>query len=280
MYMTSEEVNRLIREDTPYFDLTSELLDIKNQMAEITYLTRDDGVVCGTETVAMMFKQLGIDLVEIKSSGTAVSSKDVLLKGRGKSEAIHTVWKIGQNVIDYTSGVATLTHKMVQICNQASPKIALLTTRKSIPGTKHLAIAGILAGGAIPHRLGLSETILIFKQHRDAFKDDEALAQKLAEIKHLACEKKIVIEADNLEEGLRFAKLGADAIQFDKLSPADLSNAVNTMRTEFPNIKLLGAGGINLSNIADYCKTGVEGLVTTSPYYAKALDVKVDIRYD
>lgn len=35
------------------------------------------------------------------------------------------------------------------------------TTRKSFPGTKKVAIKGIAAGGAIPHRLGLLEAILV-----------------------------------------------------------------------------------------------------------------------
>ena len=277
MFMTTDEIERLIREDVPYIDLTCELLGIRMHMAEIRYATRENGIVAGTEIVAKMFDRLGIELIEMKHSGEQIKAGDVVLIGKGSSEAIHTVWKIGQNIIDYCSGVASTTRKMVDVCNQASPKIALLTTRKSIPGTKHLAIQGIIAGGAMRHRLGLSETILIFQQHRAFFVNDEALMQKIAEIKHLTCEKKIVIEAESLEEALRFAQMGIDAIQFDKLTPEALKEAVGVMKMAHPHISLLGAGGINPSNIQAYCETGVDGLVTTSPYYAKALDIKVMI---
>ncbi len=277
MFITTDEIERLICEDVPYIDLTCELLDIRDQIAEIRYATRENGIVAGTEIVAKMFECLGIELIEMKRSGESINAGDVVLIGKGSSEAIHTVWKIGQNIIDYSSGVATTTRKMVNACNEAQPKIALLTTRKNIPGTKKLAIQGIVAGGAMPHRLGLSETILIFEQHRQFFATDEALAQKIAEIKYLTCEKKIVIEADNLADGLRFAKIGADAIQFDKLTSKQLKEAVVEMRKAYPNVTLLGAGGINHTNIQLYCETGVDGLVTTSPYYAKALDIKVMI---
>lgn len=277
MFMTTDEIERLIREDVQYIDLTCELLGIRDQMAEIRYATRENGVVAGTEIVAKMFERLGIELIEMKRSSESINAGDIVLVGKGNSEVIHTVWKIGQNIIDYSSGVASTTRKMVNACNAAHPKIALLTTRKNIPGTKHLAIQGIIAGGAMPHRLGLSETILIFKQHHQFFKDDGALAQKIAEIKHLTCEKKIVIEAENLAEGLRFAKIGADAIQFDKLTPEALKEAVMAIREAYPAVSLLGAGGINPNNLQAYCETGVDGLVTTSPYYAKALDVKVMI---
>lgn len=34
-------------------------------------------------------------------------------------------------------------------------------------------------------------------------------------------------------------------------------------------------GGINLQNIAQYIEADIEGIVTTAPYYAKPLDIKV-----
>lgn len=277
MFIKTDDIERLISEDMPYIDLTCSLLGIQTQSTKIEYRTREAGVVCGTEVVLKMFQQLGITCLEMKPSGTKIAPNDLLISGTGSAEAIHTVWKIAQNILDYSSGIASTTHKMAVVCANAPEKIALLTTRKNIPGTKSLAIAGIMAGGAMPHRLGLSETILIFKQHRAFFKDDAALGAKIAEIKHLACEKRIVIEADNLEEALRFVAMGAEIIQFDKVSVADLKVAVPALKAQFPSIRILAAGGINPGNIAEFVTTGVNGIVTTAPYYAKALDVKVDI---
>ncbi|GGZ83428.1 ModD protein [Ignatzschineria indica] len=277
MFVTTAAIERLIEEDIPYIDLTSELLGIDQAPAEIRYITRMDGVVAGTEIVAKLCRHLDIELLSMKRSGTRIAAGDELLKARGSGANIHTLWKVGQNILDYSSGVATMTRKMVDICEAASPKVALLTTRKSIPGTKALAINGIVAGGAVPHRLGLSETILIFKQHRQFLGSDEALAAKIAEIRHLACEKRIVIEADSMEEARRFAKMGVDIIQFDKLSVEALKEAVAELRIHYPDLHILAAGGINGSNIEQYCQTGVNGIVTTAPYYAKALDIKVEI---
>ena len=69
------------------------------------------------------------------------------------------------NILEYSSGIATRTKKMVDKAKLVNPHVAVLATRKSFPGTKELSIKSIIAGGAFPHRLGLSETILIFKQH-------------------------------------------------------------------------------------------------------------------
>lgn len=277
MRISHHEIDLLINEDVPYIDLTCSLLGIDSQRAKISYITREDGVVAGSEQVQKMFEIEGITLTHIKPSGTSIHKGDLLIAGEGTAKAIHTIWKIGQNVLDYCSGIASTTRKMADICAKAERKIALLTTRKNIPGTKQLAIAGIMAGGAMPHRLGLSETVLIFAQHRKFFQDDAALAAKIAEIRHLAIEKRIVIEADNLNEALRFSSMGADIIQFDKMSVTALLEAVPVLRKQFPHIRILAAGGINPQNIHEFITTDVDGIVTTAPYYAKALDVKVEI---
>lgn len=277
MNIQEREIQRYLDEDMPYIDLTCTLLEIDIQPAKIEYISRDAGVVAGTEVVQKLFEKLDIELISILPSGTKIAPGDLLIAGKGSADQIHAIWKVGQNILDYTSGIASTTRKMVDLCEKGEKKVPLLTTRKSAPGTKHLAITGIMAGGAMPHRLGLSETILIFEQHRQFFKDDQALKAKIDEIKHLAIEKRIVIEADNLEEALRFAKMGVDIIQFDKVSPEDLKIAIPQLKELFPNLRILAAGGINPMNIHTFVETGVDGIVTTSPYYAKALDVKVNI---
>ena len=73
---------------------------------------------------------------------------------------------------------------MADIGNAMEPKVAVLTTRKGFPGTKALAIKSVLAGGGYPHRLGISETVLIFKQHLNFIGGMNALAEKIKEIKH------------------------------------------------------------------------------------------------
>lgn len=52
MYLAKADFDALIREDVPYFDLTSFALGIDSQAADIAYFTREDCVVCGSEEVA------------------------------------------------------------------------------------------------------------------------------------------------------------------------------------------------------------------------------------
>lgn len=276
-FISINEIDRLINEDVPYIDLTSWALGIREQVGQITYFTRDDAVVCGTEEVRAIFDRLHIEMDHMVPSGRQVIAGSELITGTGRAEDLHMAWKVGQNILDSCSGIATKTKKMVDIVKAANPNMAILTTRKGFPGTKALATKAIMAGGAMPHRLGLSETILIFKQHLNFIGGFDGLLKKLPEIKAECCEKKIIVEATTLDQAIELCRAGVDGIQFDKMSVAELINAVKNLRDEFPDKVLLAAGGINETNIAEYAQTNVNGLVTTSLYSAKPIDVGVKI---
>ena len=66
-----------------------------------------------------------------------------------------------------------------------------------------------------------------------------------------------------------------DVIQLDKVDLKTTQKIVELAHQK--NIKVLSAGGINKENVSDYAKIGVDGIVTTAPYFAKGADVKVVI---
>lgn len=277
-FISINEIDQLINEDVPYIDLTSWTLGIREQQGKIAYFTREDAVVCGTEEVSAVFERLHIKTDLIVASGQKVSAGAELITGMGRADDLHMAWKVGQNILDNCSGIATKTRKMVDVVKACNPKMAVLTTRKGFPGTKSLAIKAIMAGGAMPHRLGLSETILIFKQHMNFIGGFDGLLNKLPEIKAECCEKKVIVESETLEQAISLCRAGADGIQFDKMRVEELSKAVDYLRNEFPNCVLLAAGGINETNISEYAKTNVNGIITTSLYSAKPIDIGVKIQ--
>jgi molybdenum transport protein len=167
---------------------------------------------------------------------------------------------------------------MVDEARKSNPHISILTTRKGFPGTKKLAVKATIAGGAIPHRLGISETILIFKQHMNFIGGREGLLKKLPGLRGECCEKKIIVEAETYDEARQFCAAGADGIQFDKLSPEALTEAAAKLRGEFPGVTLLAAGGITPENVGAYAKSGINGIVTTSLFTAPPADIGVRIK--
>lgn len=280
MYISDELIDRFIKEDVPYLDLTTLVLGISGQKGTIQFFSREDAVLCGTEEVSKIFNKLNIELTKTYPSGTLLKKNDIFLEGKGNAEDLHTAWKISQNILDYSSGIATNTKKLVDKVSKINPNLHIITTRKVIPGTKELAIKAVVAGGGFPHRLGLSETILIFKQHLNFLGGTDELIKILESVKSKVCEKKIIAEVENIDEAIKLCKAGIDGLQFDKIPYDELKQYVDILKNINPSIVILAAGGINESNIEEYAKTGVNAIVTTSVYYAKAIDIGCKITKD
>jgi molybdenum transport protein len=200
-----------------------------------------------------------------------------VLAATGSAQALHRGWKVAVNLLEYVSGIATRTRELVAAARQVNPRVTVATTRKVFPGTRSLAVKGILAGGAVPHRLGLSETILIFPQHRAFLDGLDGLCQALRTLKQHGREHKLGVEVEGLEDALAVAAAGADLLQFDKLPAAELQTAVQALRSRFPVLTLVAAGGLTAMNIAAYAATGVDVLATTWPYSGPPADIGATI---
>lgn len=273
MYISNETIDRLVKEDVPYIDLTTLVLEIGGQKGKIQFFSREDAVLCGTEEVVRIFNKLNISVTKSCTSGNLIKKNEIFLEGEGSAKSLHIAWKICQNILDYSSGIATKTKSLVDKVAAINPNISVITTRKNIPGTKELAIKAVIAGGGFPHRLGLSETILIFKQHLNFLGGIDGLTEILNKVKSKTCEKKVIVEVEDLETAIDLSKKGVDGLQFDKIPFDTLKRNVDIIRDINPSIVILAAGGINENNIEHYAKTGIDAIVTTSVYYAKPIDI-------
>ncbi|MBV7274100.1 ModD protein [Clostridium thailandense] len=277
MYISDETIDRFVKEDVPYIDLTTLVLEIGERKGKIKFFSREDAVLCGIEEAVKIFNKLNINVIKTRTSGSIIKKNEIFLEGEGTAENLHTAWKISQNILDYSSGIATKTKTLVDKVHNINPNISVITTRKNIPGTKELSIKAVIAGGGFPHRLGLSETILIFKQHLNFLGGINGLIEILRKTKSKVCEKKVIVEVEDLEDALLLCKNGVDGLQFDKIPYDILKKNVDILRTVNPSIIILAAGGINENNIEYYAQTGIDSIVTTSVYYAKPIDISCKI---
>lgn len=275
IYISDETIDQWIKEDVPYLDLTTLTLGIGGAKGKISFTAREYTVLSGVEEVQRIFNKLGITTLSALPSGSVVNKGDLFIEAEGLASNLHMAWKVSLNILEYCSGIATRTKRMVDKAKAVNPRLGVVATRKSFPGTKELSIKSIIAGGAFPHRLGLSETILIFKQHMAFLDGIEQLAQEIKQMKTSACEKKIIVEVNTEDEARLLIDSGVDGLQFDKIPAQDLKDIVKHIRQLKPHITLLGAGGINESNIEEYAYTGIDAIVTTSMYFGKPADIGV-----
>lgn len=272
--LSDARIDGFIAEDVPYVDLTCAVLGIGDEPGEMAYFTREDCVLAGSNVVRRIMGKLGCDVVEARRDGDRVAAGEAFFVVRGVAADLHAAWKVCLNVFDHLSAVATKTRAMVDAAHAANPSCEVLTTRKSMPGAKDLLTEAVMAGGAFPHRLGLSETVLVFDHHLTFFGGFDAFVEQLPAIKARCIEKKLFVEAD-AERALVLARVGVDGIQVDKVPPNELAPLVQELREIDPHLTLVAAGGVNPQNAGAYAATGVDGLATTAPFAAKPLDMSV-----
>lgn len=271
------DIDRFIEEDAPYGDLTTHLLGMGERLGRIVFSTREETTLCCTEEAARVLQKCGATITVCFPTGRQLSAGSEFLIAEGSAQSLHAGWKVALNLLEYASGIASRTERIVAKCRSVNPSISVVTTRKSFPGTKKIAIKAITAGGALPHRLGLSETVLVFKQHTVFLGGLEAMLGSVAELKKKAPETKIIIEADTSEEAVQIARSGADIVQLDKIVPTKLPGCVEAIRSANSNILISAAGGINEANAAEYAATGIDIIVLSSVYFGKPSDIGASI---
>lgn len=271
--LSDNELWHYIREDLPYFDLTTHLLEPISENASLSIITRHKVISACTEEAARIAELLGCSVQYKVASGRSVEKEGLLLELQGSGEMLHQAWRLCQVLLEYACGIATYANVMLQNARSVSPSCEILVTRKSFPFAKRFAIRAMLSGGVLPHRLGLSETVLIFGHHRVLYDNEAAFEAAMPLIKKRCVEKKLVVESETLDDAKRMLTLGADVIQLDKCDLETLAALVAYKDEHYPQVKVIAAGGINKDNVIRYAETGVDAIVTSSIYQARMADL-------
>jgi molybdenum transport protein len=270
------ELEKLLADDVPYGDLTTEAIGIGDAPGQRTFSARDPMVVAEAESAAALLEIAGCSVTLATRSGTALATGTNILTATGSAACLHRGWKVSQTLIEIWSGVATAVRAVVEAAAAVSPDVVVACTRKNVPGTKSYAIRAVRAGGAVMHRLGLSETVLVFPEHR-AFLVGETLDTTVRRLRRSAPEKRLVIEVASVEDAATAAAAGFDVIQAEKFSPAQIAALAARLAAEKTQPLIAAAGGINADNAAAYAEAGANVLVTSWPYLARPCDVQVRI---
>ncbi len=273
--LPDEELDRFLREDCPYGDLTTALLQIGTRPGRMVFTTRNDTVVCCTEEAARLLERLGCTVTAVEPSGTLLAPGQAILEVHGQAGPLHMGWKAALNLLEAASGIATRTYSLVREARAANPAIEVVATRKVFPGTKAVATKAVYAGGGLPHRLGLSESVLVFAQHVAFLDSSQELWDLLPQIKQRSREKKIAVEVTDQGAALAAALGEADIVQVDKMTSEELRVLAQLLRETAPKMLIAAAGGITEANAREYAATGVDLLVTSAMYWGKPADIAV-----
>jgi molybdenum transport protein len=271
-----EPLRALLSEDAPHGDLTTGALSLGATPAKIEFEARGPMTVAGIEAAARLLTLCGVRTQLKVRSGDTVPPATALLRGEGPADAVLLGWKVAQNLVEHSSGMAGAVAAMVRLLRQAGHAVPVACTRKCAPGTRWWAAQAIVAGGGVMHRLGLSETLLVFPEHRALLGDTAWLAQ-LAALRGRLPERRRVVEVGDADSALAAAAAGAEVLQLERFAPGELRALRERLRTAGHTVRLAPAGGVTLANALAYAEAGADLLVSSAPYLAAPADVQVRI---
>jgi molybdenum transport protein len=277
IYFTDKEIDELLSEDVPYFDITTSILKLENKPAKIQIATRENTVVCCTEEVLKIFSKLNIQVTLFTPSGEYIEKGVKFLEGEGLSKNIHAAWRTCESILGFASGIATRTRELVEKARESNPNIQILTTRQTIPFTKKISIKAVMAGGASVHRLGLSESILVFDNHYSFLGSLENLEARINEQKSLIADKRVTVEVKNESDAMKVAETDIDTIILNRFDVNQIKELKKEIHKKNPKIKLAVSGGITGDNVIEYAESGADMLIASWPYYANPSDLAVTI---
>lgn len=255
-------------------DLTSESTVPAGARASAAFVARARGTLAGIDIACEAIRLLDPHAsiaIDVRD-GEAVNAGTTIARVDADARALLGAERTALNILSHLSGIATATARYVAA---AGERVAIVETRKTLPGLRALQKYAVRAGGGKNHRFRLDDAILIKDNHVAlAGGVSRALDGARERAGHLV---KIELEVDTLsqlDEALAHPH-GADVILLDNFSTDDLAEAVR--RTQGRAI-LEASGGITLESIAAVAATGVDVIsVGALTHSVTALDIALDI---
>jgi nicotinate-nucleotide pyrophosphorylase (carboxylating) len=248
----SDTVARALAEDVGSGDLTAGLI-AADTTARAAVIAREDIVLCGQAWFDETFRQVdaGVHIDWKGTEGMRAETNSVVCRLEGPARSLLTGERTALNFLQTLSGTATAARHYVDAVAGLATQV--LDTRKTIPGLRNAQKYAARCGGAINHRIGLFDAILIKENHiRAAGSIAAVLAQAAARVPPGAW---IEIEVDTLDQLQQALAAGATRILLDNFELDDLRTAV---RLTAGRAKLEASGGITLQNIRQIAETGVD----------------------
>jgi nicotinate-nucleotide pyrophosphorylase (carboxylating) len=242
-----------LREDVGSGDLTSRATVPVNARAGARYTTKQALVLAGID-IAREIVQLVDPAVEFKvlvPDGTSVPNGTPLAEMRGSARSILIAERTSLNLLQRMCGIATLTRQYVDRIQGTRARI--VDTRKTVPGLRVLDKYSVSCGGAMNHRMGLFDGVLIKNNHL-AFHSSVATAIQEAR-RHLGHLVKIEVEVRDLDQLQPALKAGADVVLLDNFTPDQTRKAVEIVAGRVP---IESSGGITLETVRDFAEAGVD----------------------
>lgn len=268
-------IENWLEEDMPFGDVTSDSILDPCRIGEGNLIAKEKGILCGMEIFSMVYECIDreVKLEAYSTDGDLVDSGQLIAQIRGPIASILKGERLGLNLLQRLSGIATMANQYREILEGYSTIV--VDTRKTTPGLRSLEKYAVRVGGCVNHRYSLSDAVLIKDNHiAGAGGIKQAVCKAKESIAHTM---KIEVEVENLVELQEAIDADVDIIMLDNMDTETMKKAVETVRSSVrPNIRLEASGNMTAQRLIEVAKTGVDLIsVGALTHSVKALDISL-----
>jgi nicotinate-nucleotide pyrophosphorylase (carboxylating) len=266
-------VARALAEDVGTGDITSEITIPPEAAGRAQIEARDDVLVCGLDVAHEVFRQLdaGLAFERRVDDGDRVDGGTAVAILEGSVRSILQGERTALNFMTRLCGIASHTARFVDAV--VGTGAAIVDTRKTLPGWRLLDKYAAATGGALNHRIGLYDGILLKDNHIAAVGGLTAAVG--AAIAKAPPGMRVQVEVQSEAEAAEAIAAGADFLLLDNCSP-DVCRAI--VERWAPTVVLESSGGIGLHNVREHAQAGVQRIsIGALTHSAPAADLALEM---
>ena len=252
--MIEKFVRETLAEDVGRGDLYALVEPSVGASAKI--IAKSDGVVAGVKYVDVLANLERFEIKWLKNDGETFIKGDVLAHLSGNSHTLLRCERTALDLLLHASSIATLTRKYVDLTEPYGVK--LLDTRKTRPLLRVFEKYATRTGGAVNHRMGLDDSLMIKDTHLKTIQNLSAFIKNAR--KKIPFTAKIEVEAETFAIAKEAMEACADIVMCDNMSPAQVAEVVALRDSSFAHVLLEASGNVSLDTIVAYAKTKVDAI--------------------
>jgi nicotinate-nucleotide pyrophosphorylase (carboxylating) len=241
--MIKKFVQEALSEDVGRGDLYALVEPSVSASAKI--VAKSDGIVAGVKYIDVLAQIQDIDIKWLKNDTQVFKNGDIIAELKASS---HNLLRCERTILDmllHASSIATLTNKYAKLIEPFNVK--LLDTRKTRPLLRVFEKYATRCGGAVNHRMGLDDSLMIKDTHLKTIQNLQEYIQKARKV--IPFTAKIEIEAETIDIAKEAMKAKCDIVMCDNMTPDEIIKIVAYRDENFPHILLEASGNISLDTL-------------------------------
>jgi nicotinate-nucleotide pyrophosphorylase (carboxylating) len=270
-------IENWLREDIGWGDRTTDsLFPHGSPQGEAEIIAKETGVIAGLPIAKQVFNLLDpeIEFKLLVEDGTACQKGQKVAAIAGRLSSLLTGERVALNILMRLSGISSLTQQYVAAI--ADLPTQLVDTRKTTPGLRLMEKYATQVGGAVNHRMGLDDAVMIKDNHIIAAGGITKAVQQIRA--HMPFPTTIEVETESIDQVKEALSQSVEIIMLDNMSRELMQEAIALIRNQDPKVKIEASGNITLETIRGVAELGMD-YISTSAMVARStwLDLSMNI---